>query len=499
MRRINHENLKFFFAIGRIVTLRSPHISTLCSTNATVLYNHNSRLVRLVNLSIMIRRRIIFSVSRNSNENAELRSNIFLIRIKKRCTPPNLQAYSSGGDRLAIAIGESGLRGLDAEGLINSGYWVPGEAFVNWLWPAKCERLHFLYTPQKTLETDRFICQEAWIVRKASSKISGATLRSNHSDVSIYPGGLLFTQSSIIDSDRSQNSETYRRGLFEHTDCDVKFRSLETEVVEVAQGSFIGANLDFLYFESLAYGLPKLLQFLKDHPDPQVRSQKLIVNSHTHPATLSLFYFILSERNYEPVIQPSRELTFLVSRLDVYHCAVDWVGRLLEFRNEIREMGSQLGKQGNSKDFPERIFLIRALGARELPNRVPKNIESLIKIASEFEYQTIDPGSLTLPEQIELFRNVEFIISPHGGGLVNLIWGERNPSVLEIFSGWNDSCFEDLALGFGLDYEAFYCHKDPNDARKGGGNSNNNVTNPVGDEVLFRLAIKRQLARIPKL
>jgi hypothetical protein len=497
MRRKNHTNLKFCFAIGRIVTLRSPHVSKLYSKNASVLFNDNSRIVQLINLSITIRRRAISFFARNAYRNVDVESNFFLIRVQDSCSPPKLKAFSSDGNGVPIAIGESGLRGFDAEGLINSGYWVPGEAFVDWIWPLKSKRLHFLHTIPEAGESDRNICEKAWIVRRSSSKINDSTLSSVHTDVSIYPAGLLFNKLAIIDTDRAQNSETYRRGLFKHTDYDVKFRKLETEVVEVAQGSFIGSNVDFLFFESLAYGLPKFLQFLKNSPDSESLSQKLITNSNTHPATVSLFNSVLLKKNLEVILQPSQEVMIQVSNLDVYHNPVDWVGQLRGFRNEIREIASQVVISGENVNAPRRIFLVRALGARELPNRVPENIEALIRIAAEFEYQTIDPGSLSLPEQIELFKNVEFVISPHGGGLINLIWGDRNTSILEIFSGWNDPCFEDLAFGFGLNYEAFFCNM-IQDVVKTEAGSSASVSKTVADENLFRLAIERQLARSPR-
>jgi hypothetical protein len=494
MRDISHNDLKFFFAIGRVTTLMSPHVSKIHSSNAKIFSTHNSRLLWLVNHSNAIRRKVAATILQKQKETAEHQSSFFVIKLKSRCAPPNLIAYSADGAKLPMAIGESGLRGLDSAGLINSGYWVPGEAFVDWIWPSKSKKLHFLYTSSDREENGTSLCKRAWVTRGSILKTAHAISKSHHLGVSIYPGGLLFNQSSIIDIDPSQNSETYRRGIFIQKDSVVRFRRLQTKTIEVPQGSFIGSNLDFLYFESLAYGLPKLLHFFENNPEPRDSAQILIMNSYTHPATLSLFDSILSERRYEPIIRPSSDSTLLIANLDIYHSQPDWVGNLVKFKNTINGIVSLHGNSRFSRNFPRKVFLVRGLGARGLRNRVPENIETLVNIASEFGYQTVDPGSLTLPEQMQLFKNVEFIISPHGGGLVNLIWAERSPAVLEIFSGWNDSCFKDLASGFSLNYEAFYC--DVNQIHEEIGNGN--FKHAVGDEKLFRLAIQRQLAKTHK-
>jgi len=49
-------------------------------------------------------------------------------------------------------------------------------------------------------------------------------------------------------------------------------------------------------------------------------------------------------------------------------------------------------------------------------------------------FTRLDPGSLTVQEQIDVFSRAEVIVSPHGAGLTNVTFSPRGVKVLELFA-----------------------------------------------------------------
>jgi len=47
----------------------------------------------------------------------------------------------------------------------------------------------------------------------------------------------------------------------------------------------------------------------------------------------------------------------------------------------------------------------------------------------------LDPGTLSVQEQIDVFHNAEVIIAPHGAALTNITWSRPGVRVLEMFAG----------------------------------------------------------------
>ena len=48
-------------------------------------------------------------------------------------------------------------------------------------------------------------------------------------------------------------------------------------------------------------------------------------------------------------------------------------------------------------------------------------------------FQRLDPGTLSVQEQIDVFSRAEIIVAPHGAGLSNVTFSPRGARVLEMF------------------------------------------------------------------
>ena len=81
----------------------------------------------------------------------------------------------------------------------------------------------------------------------------------------------------------------------------------------------------------------------------------------------------------------------------------------------------------NSK---KRIFLTRD----PLKGRNIENIDKIIEISRDFNFEIVDTENMSIDEQINLFSNCRSVIGLHGAGLINIIFRRGAPlSLLEIF------------------------------------------------------------------
>lgn len=432
-------------AVGKLVSMCSPYPAILISENAKVLGEHNSWWIRLFNRLLIFRRKSYLYPGWHST--------FFLLVISDRFHPPKIQAYSKQKDPIVVTARYSGLKGFSPAGLSNTGYWVPGQSELVWVWPRKAGNLHFLMSDAEARKETE-ISEESWLLRTRDESVRQHEAITHVENSSVYPSGLLFDEKSIIDSDPAQVSETYRRGCFPIGEHLMAIRKIDAPGRVISEGVFLGSNLDFLFFESLVYGLPKILDFLSEK---EPTTSRVLMNDYTNRSTLKLFNRILVDRGYKPALQPSFKSPIFIERLKVFHGSSDWVSNLVNRLPEIQDLGREFSLDKNQSWPVRRVVLLRESSARVFDNRLPINMKDLVEVCREFGFIPIDPGSLSIAKQISLFRNVDFIISPHGGALANLVWAERKPKVLEIFSGWNDSCFSQLSKGLDLEYRSFNC------------------------------------------
>lgn len=81
------------------------------------------------------------------------------------------------------------------------------------------------------------------------------------------------------------------------------------------------------------------------------------------------------------------------------------------------------------------------------------NEKEVINLISNFGFSVYDLETLNVEEQIRLLNSAKMIISPHGAGLVNLVYCSRKFSFLEIFpENYFDSSFRILAQLLNCDY-----------------------------------------------
>lgn len=74
----------------------------------------------------------------------------------------------------------------------------------------------------------------------------------------------------------------------------------------------------------------------------------------------------------------------------------------------------------------------RLLVARRGPARKIHNLEQIQALLSRYDFETVYLEGMSFRDQILLFLNAEFVISPHGAGLANLLFCEPGTKVIEL-------------------------------------------------------------------
>jgi len=103
-------------------------------------------------------------------------------------------------------------------------------------------------------------------------------------------------------------------------------------------------------------------------------------------------------------------------------------------------------------EYPSRIYITR----RNANIRRVKNESKVLEVLSEFNIQPYALETLSVAEQIQLFANADFVISPHGAGLANLVYA-TSPTVLELFGYKEKTTFYRLSKQMGYEYHAMFC------------------------------------------
>ncbi|MEH3034315.1 MAG: glycosyltransferase family 61 protein [Aeromicrobium erythreum] len=176
------------------------------------------------------------------------------------------------------------------------------------------------------------------------------------------------------------------------------------------------------YYHSLMDALPRWGLFREAFPD---LTPDRVVVGHTTRWDRQLVAMVgLADL---PLVEPTAGLALQAERLLVP--AVDnqstlappWVTRWL--RENLRPE--------RTSGRPRRLYVSR--GDRPNTRRYLQERELLAALEPQ-GFVAIDPGTLTVQEQIDHFAAAEVVVAPHGAGLVNLNFAPEGVRVLELFA-----------------------------------------------------------------
>lgn len=133
---------------------------------------------------------------------------------------------------------------------------------------------------------------------------------------------------------------------------------------------------------------------------------------------------------------------------------------------------------------PRRLYVTR--GSRRNTRRLA-NEPALWPILERRGFERLDPGTLSVQEQIDAFASAEVVVAPHGAALANLVFAPRGVRVLELFAPrYVNPCYWVIADNVGADYRYLVCGRDD---RPDGAPMNGVLTDIVADPEAFAAAL----------
>lgn len=427
------------FVVGKLSGGERPGYFVI-SRNSDIYYSRNSIVWWIINSAV----RIISFVFRLRRAGSH---SYFLAKIHGAGTLPEIEVFSEQRRKIPLYIDSSDFRWFDSRSAENTGYWLPGSIRLQSVFPNS-------KLPDTVLRGFADIKPPYWVpLLKDNWDFESATSIRNVSQAEIHRNNLVVAQSGglLIDIDPQQASETTRREVFSSDTGELFMRKHQGERIELEHATYLSSNLDFLFFEALVYGLPKIASLFSQENLPL--SSTPLVSSSLHPSVRKLWSAILESRGLTIPISPTSNRIYSVASLDILLGGTDWLESLEKCNEELAtfvEIAKSRSTSGLKSS--DKLILIRNQQARDFSNRVPLNYGSLVDYKLEEGYQPVDLGALSIFDQIALMSSAREIISVHGGALAHLVWSPPGTKVQEIFSGWKDDCFQKLAEHRGLEY-----------------------------------------------
>jgi capsular polysaccharide biosynthesis protein len=79
-------------------------------------------------------------------------------------------------------------------------------------------------------------------------------------------------------------------------------------------------------------------------------------------------------------------------------------------------------------------------------------LESLL---GQYGFESIDPGILSIPDQISIFQNATEIVGIHGGALTNIVFSNSGTRIFEIFNHvYRNVDYKELSETLELEYDS---------------------------------------------
>ncbi len=113
---------------------------------------------------------------------------------------------------------------------------------------------------------------------------------------------------------------------------------------------------------------------------------------------------------------------------------------------------------GKKSNLRKRLWVSRKYSYR----RYLINEDEIKPILDEYNIQVIYPEKMDYLEQVDLFRNAEFLGGVHGAALTNMLYMESNSKVLELraINDAHNNCHYSLAVGLGNKFYYLICEND---------------------------------------
>jgi capsular polysaccharide biosynthesis protein len=106
-----------------------------------------------------------------------------------------------------------------------------------------------------------------------------------------------------------------------------------------------------------------------------------------------------------------------------------------------------------TQDGPELLYVARS----DSSNRAVTNEKEVEALMSTSGFTSVVPGSLSIRDQVRLFRSARVVVGPHGAGLTNIAFCKPGTKVLELVqASYANPCINRIAQTRQLEYHAAF-------------------------------------------
>jgi hypothetical protein len=95
-----------------------------------------------------------------------------------------------------------------------------------------------------------------------------------------------------------------------------------------------------------------------------------------------------------------------------------------------------------------RIYIARPKGA----GRQIINEEEVLEVLTPLGFTSYTVEDMSFEEEVRLFSQAEAIVATHGSGLINMIFSQKKPVIIDLFSSWYSPTFFRLSASLGFKY-----------------------------------------------
>jgi capsular polysaccharide biosynthesis protein len=220
----------------------------------------------------------------------------------------------------------------------------------------------------------------------------------------------------------------------------------EAEEVDLSSALFIGANNN--YYHWLIDELPRLSVLERSGLDD---GRPILIDKHAQKWQLELLSrfgipqsrLVKADFNRPQRVQNLLAPSHLSTLMVAHPLAVEYVREKL-----LKNAKSAAPKKG------KRLYVARAAGT--VAGRSIINADEVWEKFRKAGFKRVDPGTMTIDEQIRLFRDVEIIAGPGGAGLTNAVFAPPGAKVLNLTSS-DIACQTFTSIAASIGQESWFC------------------------------------------
>ena len=127
--------------------------------------------------------------------------------------------------------------------------------------------------------------------------------------------------------------------------------------------------------------------------------------------------------------------------------------------NEVPQTVVSYYQEKLKTNYGARIYISRSNPKKNTARKVI-NEEELTNMLAKYGFKTVYMENFSFLEQVSIMHFSKFIIAPHGAGIANVSFAQKNCDLVELINKkWDKSCFAEMCERSYVNYSRFDCNQ----------------------------------------